>query len=155
MRPGDRVDRAESAAGPAAGWDRLKRSADVLAGAGLALVALVGAIAIPSGSTVRLAIVLPILLVVPGYLLLQALLVPARPAAERGRHLLVSVGLSPAVLGLLALSTAIVPGGFTRGSILAIVTAGCLVFAGVALRRRWSKAHVLAAEDEEDVTQTA
>lgn len=154
---GDGPDGVESPteSGQRANWSRLKRSTDVLAGAGLAVLALLAAIALPDGSTLRLAIVLPILLLAPGYLLLQALLVPTRSLADRGRHLLVSVGLSPAVLGLLALTTAIVPGGFKPASILAVVTAGSLLFAGIALRRRWSRASVLAGEDEDDVTQTA
>lgn len=133
---------------------RWRRSADVIAGAGLALVAALVAAVLPDGSTLRLAVALPVLMVVPGYLLLQALLVPARSWTARGRHALLSLGLSPAVLGLLALSTAIVPGGFRPVAIAATVTVGCLAFAGVALRRRWSQAHAIAGE-EEDVTQTA
>lgn len=133
----------------------MKRSADVVAATGLVLVAALAAVVLADGSTLRPVVALPILMVAPGYLLLQALLVPARSPTERGRHLLVSLGLSPAVLGLLALATAVVPGGFRPLPIAATVTLGCLAFAGVALRRRWSVARTLAAEEEDDVTQTA
>lgn len=130
-----------------------RRSIDLLVAASLVLVAGLAALALPGGG-VRLAITVPVLMLAPGYLLLQALLVPARSVGDRGRHLLLSLGVSPAVLGLMALSTAIVPGGFTEGVILAVVTLGCLVLAGVGYRRRRATARVVAG-DEEDVTQTA
>lgn len=139
---------------PAEGRVRWKRSADVVVAAGLMLVAALAAAVLPDGSMLRLAVALPILGIAPGYLLLQALIVPARSWTARGRHALLALGLSPAVLGLLALSTAIVPGGFRPVPIAATVTVGCLAFAGVALRRRWSQARAIAGE-EEDVTQTA
>lgn len=131
-----------------------KRSVDLLVAAGLMVLAGGAALALPDGSTLRLAFVVPILLVAPGYLLLQALIVPARSAATRGRHAVLSLGVSPALLGLLALSTAIVPGGFQEGAILAVVTIGSVVLGAVGFGRRRAKARVLAG-DEEDVTQTA
>ena len=146
-------DRLDAAASPAS--RPLKASVDVLVAAGAMLAAIATALILPGGSTLRLAVVLPVLMVAPGYLLLQALLVPTRSATARVRHALLSLGVSPAVLGLLALSTAIVPGGFTEGAILAVVTLGCLVLAGVSVHRRRVEAQVIAGEDEEDVTQTA
>lgn len=150
-------DRLDAADASQAGADTptLKASADLIVAGALALVAGLAAVGLPDGSTLRLAIVLPIVLLAPGYLLLQALIVPARSAASRGRHLLLSLGVSPAVLGLLALSTAIVPGGFTPGAILLVVTVGCVVLAAVGVHRRRARARVVAEEDEEDVTQTA
>lgn len=150
----DRPD-ASDARRSSGGAARSTASIDLLVAGGLALVAGLAAVGLPDGSTLRMVVVLPILLLVPGYLLLQALIVPARSPATRGRHALLSLGVSPAVLGLLALATAIVPGGFTPGVILVVVTVGCLALAGLGYRRRRAKARVLAGEDEEDVTQTA
>lgn len=155
VSPPDGLDRGESVDGTGGPLARAKRSADILLAAGVAVVAALAAAVLPSGSTLRIVLVLPIVLFAPGYLLLQALIVPARSASERGRHALLSVGVSPALVGLLALSTAIIPGGFKRVTIGAVITLGCLVLAGVGLRRRWASDHVLAGEEEEDVTQTA
>lgn len=149
----DAADTSE--ADPSGSGRQWTRSVDLLVAAGLMVLAAIVALVLPDGSMLRLAIVVPILLLAPGYLLLQALLVPARSAATRGRHLVLSLGVSPALLGLLALSTALVPGGFKQGAILGVVTVGSIVLGAVGFRRRRAKAHVLAAEDEEDVTQTA
>lgn len=150
----DRLDAAD-ASQPGTDTSPWKASADLLLAAALALAAGAAALMLPDGSTLRLALVLPILLLAPGYLLLQALIVPARSMTDRGRHLLLSLGVSPAVLGLLALSTAIVPGGFTPGAIVLVVTVGCVLLAGIGFQRRRAKARVVADEDEDDVTQTA
>lgn len=91
---------------------------------------------LPEGDTLRLVVAAPIVLVVPGYLVLQSVFVPARPARQRLIHALFAVGLSPVVLGLLALTTALVPGGFRTGPIMATVTVACLALAGLAGYRR-------------------
>jgi uncharacterized membrane protein len=156
VSPRDRLDRGDDVAGSDdGGLARLKRSADILVVVGLALASAAAAAVSPAASTARVVLAGPSVLLAPGYLLLQALLVPTRSRRVRGRHLLFSLGLSPALVGLLALSTAIVPGGFKRAVIAAVVTVGCVAFAGVGLWRRWSTERVLAGEDEDDVTQTA
>lgn len=91
---------------------------------------------LPEGDMLRLVIAAPIVLVVPGYLVLQAVFVPARPPRQRLIHVLFAVGLSPVILGLLALTTALVPSGFRTGPIVAVVTVACLALAGLAGYRR-------------------
>lgn len=109
------------------------------------LLAFVGAAAVaiaPPGSPARVALTAPTLLVVPGYLLLQALLVPVRPWPRRGLHAVVALGLSPAIVGLLALATALAPGGFKPMPLVAAVTFGCVAMAALAAVRRmmWARA---------------
>lgn len=105
----------------------------------VAMVAIGAAAAVafmlPDGSTVRWALALPIVLIAPGYLLLQAIFVPAQTVASRLIHALVSLGVSPAIVGLAALSTAPF-GAFREGVIVAVVTGTCLVFGMIALVRR-------------------
>lgn len=108
---------------------------DVVAAAGLAVAAAAASLSLPPGP-LRLALVLPMLLFAPGYLLLQAFVVPAARGADRGWQALASLGISPALLGLLALLTSIVEGGFRLGAILAVTTLGCLALAAAALVRR-------------------
>ncbi len=107
----------------------------------LAMVAIVAAAAaaflIPDGTIVRWALAIPVLLVVPGYLLLQAILVPAKPVSSRGVHALLSLGISPPLVGLLALTTALF-GAFHAGPIIAVVTGACLLLGVTALLRRGS-----------------
>lgn len=144
---------ARATTSQSSGVDRLKHSADVAAAA-LAMVAAAGLAALmPEGSLLRLALIAPILLIAPGYLLIQALVVPARSARTRLLHGFLSFGVSPAVLGLLALATALLPNGFQPWIIVASVTLGCVLLAGIAVRRRWARARVV--HSEEDVTQTA
>jgi uncharacterized membrane protein len=79
---------------------------------------------------------LPMLLFVPGYLLLQAFVVPAATGAARGWQALASLGISPAMMGLFALLTAVVEGGFRLGAIVALSLLGCLALGAAALVRR-------------------
>lgn len=104
--------------------------------AGLAIIAALVASVTPAGNPLRLFVTLPIILVVPGYLLIQVFMVPARSTAARCVHALLGVGVSPALLGLLAMSTALLPGGFRPYTIILAVTLACLVMAGVAAARR-------------------
>lgn len=115
---------------------RLHRSADLLVAGPLAVLAAVLASALPADNPVRNYGTIAILLTVPGYLLLQTLMVPAPPAAKRAMHVLLGIGVSPAVVGLLALSTALVSGGFGATAIIATVTLACLAFALIAFARR-------------------
>lgn len=99
---------------------------------------LAAAVAVAAGTTgaLRMAVTLPVLLLAPGYLLLQAVVVPPAKGAGLLRQLLACLGISPAVVGLLALSTAIVAGAFKPLVIVAAVTVGCLAFATIAIQRR-------------------
>lgn len=111
-------------------------SADVIVAVVLAFAAAFG-VAFPAASVVvRVLVAAPLVLVVPGYLLLQAALVPARPARRRLAHALIALGLSPGILGLAALATALSPGGFRPVPIVLSVTVVCLGLAAVALVRR-------------------
>ena len=84
----------------------------------------------------RLVVTLAILLTVPGYLLLQAIFVPAGPIHSRAVQALIGVGVSPVVVGLLALSTALMIGGYGATAIIVTVTLTCLALALIAFTRR-------------------
>ena len=109
--------------------------------AALALGAAVAARTMPDASPLRLALTLPALFLVPGYLALQCLFVPERPARARLLHAAVAVGVSPAIVALAALATAVVPEGFRPASIVVMVTAASLGLAGVAYGRRMHVEH--------------
>lgn len=111
---------------------------DILVAVTLGLVAALAFALLPEGSTLRLLLAMPMLFFVPGYLLIQAFAVPAAPRKERAVHGLFAVGVSPAVVGLLAFSTSLLPGGFRPVSIVVMVTLGVLAFATVAVMRRLS-----------------
>jgi hypothetical protein len=119
-------------------------------GVALAL-ALVGTFAVGAfddGSTARVVLVAPILLFAPGYLLLQALLVPARSARTRLLHGVLSIGISLAVVGLVSLTAAVVRGGFRPAVIVALVTLTCIALAATATYRRlYQRAPLVTAPD--------
>jgi uncharacterized membrane protein len=151
-----RPARSASSAGrpprPARGahaWPKL----DVVGASALVLLAFVAATSLPAG-TLRLLLVLPMLLFAPGYLLLQAFVVPAAPPAARAWQALASLGISPAVLGLLALATSIVQGGFREDAILGLTVLGSLAFATAALVRRRALARAPTAKPS-DAPQAA
>ncbi len=101
----------------------------------LASLAAAGAVAVlPDGSLLRIAVAAPAILVVPGYLLLEATSSP--PGDHRLRNLLGGLGVSPVLVGLLALSTALVRGGFRPLPIVAVTTLACVVLAVIAGARR-------------------
>jgi uncharacterized membrane protein len=106
--------------------------------AGASVLVLVAAAAVSMDLTgpLRFLATLPMILFVPGYLLLQAVAVPPARGKELGWQALASLGLSPALLGLFALATAIVEGGFRLGIIVGLSTVASLGFAAVALVRR-------------------
>jgi len=110
----------------------------------LALAAAAGSSVLPGGSWPRLALAGLVVFVLPGYALLEAAL-PRRldasgastPRAREGTwRLLAALGLSPALTGLAALATALVPGGFRAGPIILAVTLMVLVFTAAAGIRR-------------------
>jgi hypothetical protein len=125
-------------------WPKL----DVAAASALVVLAFAASTSLPAGS-LRLLLVLPMLLFAPGYLLLQAFVVPAAPPAARAWQALASLGISPAVLGLLALATSIVQGGFREDAILGLTALGSLAFAGAALVRRRALARAPTARPNE------
>ncbi|HEX2065559.1 MAG TPA: DUF1616 domain-containing protein [Candidatus Thermoplasmatota archaeon] len=114
---------------------RLGRALDLAVAAGLAVVAALLATGLPAGSTLRAAAALPILLLVPGYLLIEAT-VTSTARGQRALHALVGLGVSPPLVALLALATALLPGGFRSGTIIGLVTLACLALAAVAAWRR-------------------
>lgn len=101
--------------------------------AGGAMVAAALVSLLPDGNPLRAAVALPVLLVAPGYLALQA--ISHRPRHD-ALHFMAAIGLSLPLVGLLALATSTVPGGFTVGAIVVVVTLGCLTLGGVAYIRR-------------------
>lgn len=113
---------------------------DVVAAAAVALVA---AFTSSTGSEggVRLLFGLAMLLFVPGYLLLQAFAVPVPSGQARLWQALASLGISPALVGVLALVTSVVQGAFRLDAILILVTLTCLGFAAAAIVRRRALAH--------------
>jgi len=104
-------------------------------GAAWAFAAAASIALLPDGSLGRLLIVFPFLLIVPGHLMVQGLVVKHLLAVPRGRHVVYAIGASPVVLGLTALATTIIPRGFTPTNIIGAVTIVCTLFAMVALLR--------------------
>ncbi|MHB1262098.1 MAG: DUF1616 domain-containing protein [Thermoplasmatota archaeon] len=129
-------------------WPKL----DIAIAGSLGIAATAAAVSLPP-STLRTVLALPMILFVPGYLLLQAFVVPAAAGRTRTWQAFASIGISPAILGLMALSTSIVQGGFRLGAILMVTTLGCLAFATTALLRRRALAH--AASTPADAPQGA
>jgi uncharacterized membrane protein len=114
---------------------QLLGQADLAVAAGLAVLAALVAFMVPAGSMVRAIVTLAILLVVPGYLLIEAAVTSVKHG-QRGLHALVAIGVSPPFVALLALSTAAMPGGFHATPIILTVTVACLALAFVAAWRR-------------------
>lgn len=109
---------------------------DLLAGTAIVLAALVSVLTLPAGNLLRVALTLPVLFLVPGYFLMQAIAVPTRDATRRLLHAALALALSPAIVALAALLTALFPAGFTRGAILASVTVTTLALGALASWRR-------------------
>lgn len=109
---------------------------DLGLGVALALAGALGALWLPAGETLRLILAVPVVLAVPGYLLLQALMVPTSQGFPRWLEVLFSIALSPAIVGLVALATWVIPGGFRPRVIIGAVTGVCFLLAAVALQRR-------------------
>lgn len=108
---------------------------DLVVAVGLLGLAFLAAWQMEPGN-LRLALTLPALAIVPGYVLLQAALVPVRTPLERAGHAAFALGLSPAYLALVALTTTFTPDGFRAGPILGWTLAGSAVLAVAAFLRR-------------------
>lgn len=111
----------------------------ILACCSVAALAGLAFLTLPGGSVLRVSLSAAILFFVPGYLLLEA---AAGPAANLRSSLLrsaLAIGISPAIVGLLALATALAPQGFRPAAIVVAVTLGCFALAGVATWRRFAQ----------------
>lgn len=116
-------------------WDRAGPF-DLAACCALVALAAAGYLLLPGGSGLRVALAVPVLFFVPGYVLIEATSVTPTAGRRRAIHAWLAIGVSPAVVGLLGLSTAFLPGGFQGGSIVGVVTGACLALAGCAFWRR-------------------
>lgn len=125
-----------SPSGSGSGADEGAPLGDVLVAAAVGLAAPLAFALHPDGSLFRALAVLPGLLLAPGYLLLQTVVVPRAPAGERARHAALALGVSFPVLGLAVLGAALSPWGMRPVPIVVAVTAANLGLAGWAASRR-------------------
>lgn len=110
---------------------------DLVGAAFLAVVALVAALSLEARGMLRVVLVAPLVLAVPGYLLIQAVMGPGSQLRRRPVHAVFGLGVTPAVLGLLGLLAALfLPGGFVPVTVMVTVTVFCVICAGVAATRR-------------------
>lgn len=117
-------------------WPAMRDVDDLLAAIVLVILAFWATVALPPGSWARVAVVAPLVLALPGYLLIQAVLGPTSLRTSRLGHTAAALGVTPAVIGLLALSTTVLPGGFRIPSITKALAIGSVVFLVVAWVRR-------------------
>ena len=122
------------------------RHLDLAGCMGAALLAPFFMAVLPGGSLLRAVLLGVTLLVVPGYLLMQAV-EPAAGRARRAVHAAIALGVSPALVGLAALSTALLPGGFQAERIILVEVLLMVALGAVAWRRRMSAQPVLEAPD--------
>lgn len=119
------------------------RNRDLFLATTVAAAAALAWAALPGGSLPRVALATAVLFFVPGFLLIQAVLRAATTRRQRRARAAAAVGISPPIVGLLALSTAMLPGGFRPASIVLVLLVACLAFAGVAAWRRQAAAAAL------------
>jgi uncharacterized membrane protein len=110
--------------------------ADLAVAAAVAALAGVAQMSLPGGSWLRVVPALLLLFFVPGYLLIEAVVGPAADLRARLVRCAWAVGVSPPVVALLALATALAPHGFKPAAIVLSVTVACLGLAAAALWRR-------------------
>lgn len=108
---------------------------DLVIAEATAIAAGLAALYHPTQVGLRTALAVPALLVVPGYLLLQAAL-PGDQRPEATSQLGLSVGLSLPIVGLVALATAATPWGFQRTPIVLAVMLASTILTVVAGYRR-------------------
>ena len=92
-----------------------------------------------------MALALTMLFFVPGHLLIAAVTRAPTMKGQRPMRALVALGVSPPLVGLLALATTLLPGGFRPMTIVIVVTVACLAFAVVAAFRRRGRTSVPAS----------
>lgn len=131
-RPNPRPETAHAAPWRLA-W---QEAVDLAVAVVLSVLALVAALQLEPRSLSRMVLVAPLIFVVPGYLLIQAVIGPSSRLVRRPVHAAFSLGVTPAVLGLLGLGTTLLPGGFQSHNILFTVTIFCVVCGAVAVWRR-------------------
>ncbi|HLE46947.1 MAG TPA: DUF1616 domain-containing protein [Candidatus Thermoplasmatota archaeon] len=103
------------------------------------LLTILGAAAVwflPPGNVLRILLAASVLLFAPGYLLIEAAVVPGGRGQGRLVHGAMAIGASIGLVGVLALGTALVPGGFRPEPMVAVVTAASLTCAALANFRR-------------------
>jgi uncharacterized membrane protein len=115
---------------------KLRGNVDLVAVVGLAVLAALAWMALPDGSAARVALTVPVLLFVPGYLLVEAVTEREPSGRRRAVRALVAVGVSPPLVGLASLATAFLPGGFRPLPIVVVLTLACLALATAAFLRR-------------------
>jgi uncharacterized membrane protein len=112
------------------------RSWDLVGCCVLVASAVAAFVGLPEGSALRLAIALPVLFFAPGYLLIEAVAGPVKSAGARGVRALLAIGVSPALVGLLALGAAALPAGFKAGPIVVLLAVACATLAVAGFWRR-------------------
>jgi Protein of unknown function (DUF1616) len=110
------------------GRSRLAGRGDIAIAAALGGTAPLLLPGLPPGSALRIILASITVLLVPGYLLLRAV-EPRMPKAAL-EHIAMAFGVAPALVGLAALSTALLPNGFTAANI-ALSQAGLMLTLGV------------------------
>lgn len=106
-------------------------------GIALGIVLLGAALTLGPANPLRLIVGSLAVLVAPGYLLLEAALPsPGALAKKRWVRLCLAPALGPPVVALAALATALAPGGFKAGPIVAAVV---LVSVGLAATALWQR----------------
>lgn len=132
------AEHADAHARPEAdAWATLRASLDIVAAVAAVVLAALLAFTLPPGSWPRLVLAGAVAFFAPGYLVLEAAGLVRRPLPPSPWvRAAMAVGLSPAVVAIAALATAVVPGGFKPAPIMAAVTFLSLGLAAVALTRR-------------------
>lgn len=112
------------------------RSWDLLACCALVACACAAFVGLAEGAAMRMAFALPVLFFVPGYLLIEAVAGPAKASTGRAVRALLAIGVSPALVGLLALGAAVLPAGFRPAPIVILLAVACGVLAVAGVWRR-------------------
>ena len=112
-----------------------EQSWDVVAAGVVALAAAASFLWMADGSVGRLIFTLPLLLFVPGYLLLSALRIGTDRWKGRSFELFFSTGISPAIVGFIAMAAGFL-GALRADAVVGSVTAVCILLALLAMTRR-------------------
>ena len=116
--------------------------ADLAACAAAVMLSAWAYLSLPERDPLRLLVSAPMLVFVPGYLLVEAFRSSRQPFKRRVLSAAVAPGATIALLGLLALSTAVLPGGFRPDSIVTIVTLACI---GLVAAASYHRARILSS----------
>lgn len=125
----------------------VRRQLDLITLSAITALAVVAILTLPAQQPVRVALALPLVLLMPGYALVAAAF-PPRPdrTLDGWERLLLSVGVSLASVALIGYVLNLLPGGLTETSWTAVL-AGVTIGAGVVgmLRRRGHRPPEVAA----------